>query len=153
MTKRKSSVLTDKQSTYVDAVLQNKSKAQAVKEAGYGASVTSVHVEQSDDVRLALKEAREELAESTQYTRAKCAEMFQEAYDLAKTAAEPAAMIAATKELAKMHGFYEPETIKVQLTQSQASLQHRFRTMSREELLEIAAGRAKVIDGEYTRVS
>jgi phage terminase small subunit len=145
--------LSSKQDKYVSRVLQGKSKSASVKEAGYGKAVTSVTVERSEEVRTALASARSELAESTQITRPQVLEMFQEAYEMAKLSSEPASMISAAKEIGKMLGFYEPETIKVQLTQSQASLQHRYRTMSRQELLEIANGQARLIDGDFTRVS
>lgn len=78
--------------------------------------------------------------------------MLKEAYDMARTAAEPASMVSAAKEIGKMLGFYEPETIRVQLTANQSSLQAKFMVMSDEELLEMAQGKASVVEGEFKRV-
>jgi phage terminase small subunit len=143
------SVLTDKQDKYVEARLDGKSKRQAAITAGYSAAPP----ESSTDVQIALRESRQELSTATQTTRADVLTMFKEAYDMAKLSAEPASMTAAAREIGKMLGFYEPESIKVTLTSDQNALLGKFRGMSREQLAQIAAGSAKVIDGEFTHVS
>lgn len=153
MPRKKGSVLTEKQAAYVEGVLNNKSKAQAVKDAGYGLQTTSVNVEQSEDVKKALAEARSALSTATRMTREDVLDMFKRAYDLAELGGEPSSMVAAAREVGKMLGFYEPERIKVELSMSQARLQDKFAIMSDEQLLEIADGRARIIDGEFTRVS
>ena len=76
-----------------------------------------------------------------------------QAYDTAHMTAEAGNMVAAAREIGKMLGFYEPETIKVEMTMQQAKLKSKFEIMSDEELLEIAEGRARVVDGDYVRLS
>jgi hypothetical protein len=145
-------VLTDKQKNYAEGVLNGKSKAQAVKDAGYK-TVNSTSIEKSQDVQAYLKEARNDLATATKYTRERVLEMFEEAYDMAKLAAEPASMTAAAREIGRMLGFYEATEVKVNLTSEQKLLLGQFRGMSQEELLQIADGKALVIDGEFRRLS
>lgn len=142
---RKKSVLTDKQQTYVENRLDGKSKNASAQAAGYSTPVA----EKSEAVRTALAIARNELSTATQLKRADVLEMLVEAYDMAKLTAESSAMTAAAREIGKMLGFYEPETIKLELTHAQSSMHNRLRMMSDEELLRIASGTARIIDGEY----
>lgn len=134
----------------MEARLDGKSKREAALSAGYA---SPANIEASDDVRTALTHARAELSDATQIKRADVVEMLQEAYHLARSAAEPASMVSAAREIGKMLGFYEPETIKVNLSMDQARLQDKFAVMSDEELLQIAQGKSKIIDGTYTRLS
>lgn len=143
--------LSERQASYVEGRLNNKTKKQSAIEAGYAGVNTTV--ESSEDVATALREARSGLAVATKTTRQDVLEMFKRAFDLAELAAEPASMVASAREIGKMLGFYEPETIRVQMTVDQARLGEKFRSMSREELLEIAEGRARIVEGEFTRVS
>ena len=145
-------VLTEKQNTYVEARLDGKSKTDAAKQAGY--DVTSVQtIEKSEDVKQALSQARSELSSAVQIKRFDVIEMFKEAYDMAKLSAEPGNMVAAAREIGKMLGYYEAEKIKVELSMSQANMQKKFEIMSDEELMEIAEGRARIVEGEYVRLS
>lgn len=150
--KRGESVVTEKQDKYVEARLDGKSKRQAAIDAGY--SVNNVaQIEKSADVRAALEQARSELSTVTQIKRADVIEMLKEAYDMAKLAAEPSSMVSAAKEIGKMLGFYEPETIRIETQRNAGTVQRKLMTMTDEELMEIAEGTAKVIDGEFQRLS
>jgi hypothetical protein len=150
--KRGDSVVTEKQDKYIEARLDGKNKRQASIEAGYNVSGISV-IEKSADVRAALESARAELSSAAQIKRADVIEMLKEAYDMAKLAAEPASMVSAAKEIGKMLGFYEPETIRIESARSANSVQRKLMTMSDEELAEIAEGTATVVDGEFQRLS
>lgn len=143
---RKKSALTEQQIEYVENRLDGKSKAEAAKSAGY--SSTNTNPELSTKVKNALALARSELSTASQIKRADVIEMLMEAYDMAKITAESSAMTAAAREIGKMLGFYEPETIKVELSHGQANMHNRLRMMSDEELLRIASGEAEIIEGE-----
>lgn len=150
--KRGESVVTEKQDKYIEARLDGKSKRQAAIDAGY--SVNNVaQIERSADVRAALEHARSELSTATQIKRADVIEMLKEAYDMAKLAAEPSSMVSAAKEIGKMLGYYEPETIRIETQRNAGTVQRKLMTMTDEELMEIAEGTAKVIDGEFQRLS
>lgn len=148
--RKASAVLNEKQENYVQARLDGYNKTDAAKMAGY--SENNRIVEQSEDVKKALATARAQLSDATMIKRADVIEMFKEAYDMAKMGAEPASMVSAAKEIGKMLGFYEPETIKVQLSQSQEKIQSKLAVMSDEQLLEIIENGGNVVDGEFTRV-
>ncbi len=152
MARPTSAVLTDKQKKYVEGRLDGKSKREAALQAGYTeASVTTITAERSEDVKKALAEARSELSDATQIKRADVVEMFQEAYKMSKKMAEPSSMVAAAREIGRMLGFYEPETIKLEMTDNQKTLQNKLMTMSTEQLLELAA-KNTLIEGEYEHV-
>lgn len=150
--KRGESVVTEKQDKYIEARLDGKSKRQAAIDAGYNVNGVAV-IEKSADVRAALEQARSELSTATQIKRADVIEMLKEAYDMAKLAAEPSSMVSAAKEIGKMLGFYEPETIRIETQRNAGTVQRKLMTMTDEELMEIAEGTAKVIDGEFQRLS
>jgi hypothetical protein len=144
---RKKSILTEKQSDFVEKVLDGASPSAA---AGPNNGTLMMR---SPAVKEYLAKHRSELSSAAQIKRADVLEMLMEAYDAAKTMAEPGNMVAAAREVGKMLGFYEPEQIKVQLTMNQARLKSKFEIMSDDELLQLAEGKATVIDGEYQRLS
>ena len=150
MARVKSSLLTEKQDKYVEARMDGKPKMQAAKEAGY--SIQPTALESSAEVKRSLLAMREELSSATQISRAEVLGYLKEAYEMSKLMAEPATMVSSAREIGKMLGFYEPETIKVQLSQSQQNFQSKLLTMSDADLLAIAQGKATVIDGECVRV-
>lgn len=150
--KRGDSVVTEKQDKYVEARLDGKSKAESARVAGYNVNGVA-QIEKSADVRAALQQARSELSSATQIKRADVIEMFKEAYDMAKLSAEPASMVSAAREIGKMLGLYEPETIKLEASQAGSKIQAKLMIMNDADLLELAEGRAKVVDGEFQRLS
>lgn len=95
-----------------------------------------------------LAEARAEMTNISTMKRIDVMNLFIEAIDMARTLADPAQMINGADKIAKMMGYYAPEVKKIELTTDQNVLQSKFRQMTDEELFEIAAGNAKVIDGE-----
>lgn len=150
MARGKSTVLTDKQHAYAEARLDGKSKNESKRVAGY--SDKNKEVEKSRDVTQYIADRQGELVEMTQIRRVDVLNMLKDAYDMAKQMAEPSTMVSAAKEIGKMLGFYEPETIKVELSTNQSNIQRKLMTMSDEELLRIASGTAKVIEGEAEHV-
>jgi phage terminase small subunit len=146
--------LTEKQKKYVEKRLDGESQAKSALIAGYSDHPSACTTpEKSEKVKQALALARSELSSATQIKRADVIEMLMEAYDMAKLGAEASSMVAAAREIGKMLGFYEPETVKLELTGDQAQLQTRLRTLTDEELLQIAQGQAKVIEGEFQHIS
>ena len=139
--------MTPKQKAFAEAALDGVPKTTAAKQAGYQ------NPPKSKEVAAYVQAARQELQSTTQIKRAEVLEMLVRSYELAELAGEPATMVSAAREIGKMLGYYEPETIKLELSSNQARLKSKFTSMSDEELLEIAEGNAKVIDGEFTRLS
>jgi hypothetical protein len=139
--------LTEKQTDFAEKVLDGMAPSTA---AGPNNGTLMMR---SPAVKEYLAQHRAELSSATQINRSDVLEMLMEAYDAAKITSEPGNMVAAAREIGKMLGFYEPEQIKLQLTTNQARLKSKFEIMSDEELLQLADGKATVIDGEYQRLS
>jgi len=74
--------------------------------------------------------------------------MFMEAISMARTMADPANMINGADKIAKMLGYYAPETKKIELTMDQGRLHDKIRQLSDQELMELASSTAKVVEGE-----
>jgi phage terminase small subunit len=72
-------------------------------------------------------------------SRKKVMDMLVEAYDAAKILEEPASMVSAAREIGKMCGYYEPVTIKHQVTHDGKIVTERLNTMDDDQLLEFIA--------------
>ena len=146
-------VLTAKQEAYVEARGNGNSKSTSASLAGYANASGATAAESSEDVQKALKEIRSNLQTATKINREEVVFMLQRAYHMAESLEEPSSMVAAAREIGKMLGFYEPEKIKLELSQDQARLQKKYEIMSDAELLDIINGTTTVVDGEFSHVS
>lgn len=147
MARRKSAVLTEKQSIYVDNIMEGKSKSEAARAAG-NLPTNSNAIERSKAVQEALKAARSELEDISTIRRIDVLEGIMEAIDMGRTLAEPSTMIAGWKEIAKIMGYYAPETKRIELSTDQANVQKKLEMMSDQELLEMLQKRSMLIDIE-----
>lgn len=127
--------------------MEGATESEAMRAAGYHPSNAS-NVMRKEEVQDMLAEARAEVEDLTTIKRLDVLNIFMEAIDMARTLADPGQMINGADKVAKMMGYYAPEKRLVELSVGQNVLQAKFQQMTDEELLEIAAGRAKVVDGE-----
>ena len=145
---RKSSiVIEDQHKLFADMLSEGKSKAEEARVAGYNPSNVDVVMRQ-EEVQNYLQEARQEIEDVSTLRRVDVLNLFLEAIDMARIQADPSQMINGADKVAKMMGYYAPETLKLEVEQNSKSLQNKFRQLSDAELYEIAAGKAKVIEGE-----
>lgn len=145
---RKSSiVIEDQHKLFADMLSEGKSKSEAARIAGYNPSNVDTVMRQ-EEVQAYLQEARQEIEDVSTLRRVDVLNLFLEAIDMARIQADPSQMINGADKVAKMMGYYAPETLKLEVEQNSKSLQHKFRQLSDAELYEIAAGKAKVIEGE-----
>lgn len=145
---RKSSiVIEDQQKLFADMLSEGKSKAEAARVAGYHPSNVDTVMRQ-EEVQMYLQEARQEIQDVSTLRRVDVLNLFLEAIDMARIQADPSQMINGADKVAKMMGYYAPETLRLEVEQNSKSLQNKFRQLSDAELYEIAAGKAKVIEGE-----
>jgi len=146
---RKPSVVIDeKRKVVADAILEGHSPSDALRAAGYHPNNVG-NVMRQEDVQQYLAEARSEIQDMTTIKRLDVLNIFIEAIDMARTLADPAQMINGAKEVGKMMGFYEPETLKLELGgATSAAMATKFKQLTDEELYEIASRRAKTIEGE-----
>lgn len=140
-------MVNEKQKVFADLIMEGNSKSAAARGAGYHpGNVDSVM--RQEEVQQYLAEARQELAEVSTLRRVDVMNIFLEAINMARTMADPAQMINGADKVAKMMGYYAPETLKLEVETNSKTLANKFRQLSDAELYEIASNRAKVIDGE-----
>lgn len=145
---RKPSVIIEEQrKVFADVLMESGSKSKAARAAGYHPSNVD-NVMRQEDVQEYLQEARSQIEDVSTLRRVDVMNIFLEAIDMARTLADPGQMINGADKVAKMMGYYAPETLKLEVEQNSKALTNKFRQLSDAELYEIAAGRAKVIDGE-----
>lgn len=150
-TRPKSSLLTDKQEVYVDARASGLKVKDAMTAAGMKPNDgTGNALEKHPGIREALSAEYRKNAYMLGLTRDKVLEGMLEAIDQAKIIADPLTQIAGWREIAKICGFYAPEVKKIEISGSSKTVLDRMRSMSDEELLQIAE--ADVIDVESSRV-
>jgi phage terminase small subunit len=135
--------LTAKQERFVAEYLVDGNGTQAALRSGYSARTARVIAYENllkPAVRTALQARQGVIARQVDLTRQDVLAGLLEAVALARQQANPAGMIAGLREIAKMCGYYAPETKKVGLTVEQDSLRAKYEVMSDEELLAIIAG-------------
>lgn len=101
-----------------------------------------------------VEEAREELAKKYNVSKERVVRGMVDAIERARIFGEPNTEINGWKELSKMHGYYEPVTRRIEISQDQAALQRQIESMSRDDLLALANGKdnSMLIEGEYVEV-
>ena len=145
--REKSAVVDAKQKTFADLVMEGHSESAAARAAGYHPA-SAKNVMRQEEVQQYLTEARREVSDVTTIKRLDVLNIFMEAIDMARTLADPSQMINGADKVAKMMGFYAPETLKLEVETNSRALSSRFKQLSDAELFEIAAGKAKVVEGE-----
>lgn len=136
-----------KQQAFADAIVTGHTKVDAARAAGYHPATAS-NVMRQEEIQLLVNEARSEMRSISTIKRLDVLDIFIEAIDMARTLADPAQMINGAREVGRMMGFYEPETIKIEHSMAHGVMATKFKAMTDEELYEIASQKAKHISGE-----
>ncbi len=133
--------MTPKQLRFVEEYSLDHNGAGAAVRAGFApnsARVTASRLLAKANVAEAVAVRESEAAKSMNMTRARVLEALQDAFDKARQASDPKAMVAAAREIAKVCGFYAPERRKVEVTSAGArAMMARLEAMSDEELLAV----------------
>lgn len=145
--REKSAVVDAKQKLFADLVMEGHSESAAARASGYHPA-NARNVMRQEEVQGYLAEARREVGDLTTMKRLDVLNVFMEAIDMARTLADPCQMINGADKIAKMMGYYAPETLKLEIEGNTKALSAKFKGLSDAELYEIAAGRATVIEGE-----
>ena len=144
---RKPSIVNPRHKVVADAIMEGASPSDAVRAAGYHPGNAS-NVMRSEDIQQMLDESRAEIVDATSLKRLDVLELFLEAIQMARIQADPCQMINGADKIAKMMGFYAPEVKRLEISGDNANLHNKLRGLTDAELVELAAGRAKVIEGE-----
>jgi len=92
-----------------------------------------------------IEKRREDYRIRMKLTREDVAEVFSDAINMARFMSEPSTMIMGAREVGKMLGYYEPEVIKVQMSDSAVSLQDQLKVLTDAELYALLAEQEKLV--------
>jgi phage terminase small subunit len=123
---------------FAEQISLGRSKSDAARLAGYHPANVD-NLMRHDEVQEYLAKARATTTELTTIKRLDVLNVFLEAITLARNLADPSQMIAGAREIGKMMGFYEPETVRVEMSAEHAVIAAKFREMSDEALYELAS--------------
>lgn len=148
--KRRQRELSKQQAIYVAARERGGNREQSAILAGYPAGQEAgKQVEKSELVQAELAKARTEMVASSGITKEQVVNGMMEAAEMAKTMADPQAMVRAWSELGKLLGHYAPEIKKV-VHGLDAESRDAIRRLDDTELHKLAKGR--IIDSTATEV-
>ena len=132
--------LTEKQKLYAVARARGESVPNAMAQAGYNEQVSyGYRLDKMPNVQALIRQEQALYAAAAQIDRKKVIDMQLEAYELARTMAEPATMVSAAREIGKICGLYEPKKVEVNFNGRVQHEIHRFEAMSDAELLDVLA--------------
>lgn len=140
-------VLEEKRKVFADVLIETGNKSQAARSAGYKPNEVD-SVMRQEDIQEYIQEARDQIEDISTLRRVDVLNIFMEAIGMARTLADPSQMINGADKVAKMMGYYAPETLKLEVENNSKNLTNKLRQLSDAELYEIAASRATVIEGE-----
>lgn len=140
----KTSELTPKQERFATAYAQHHNASLACREAGYSAhgrsaSVTGTRLLADVCVLERIQALEAAAADELGVSRQRFLYELQEAAALAKSKGDPAAMVAAWREIGKACGFYTVQPIRVDLNVQGTVDMDRYNLMTDTELLKIIA--------------
>lgn len=137
-----STVLTAKQTRFIDEYLVDANGTQAAIRAGYGALgarvaahrlLTNVAISSAIEARQRVDAARLSLDRNRVLTG------LLEAVEMAREQRNPAGMIAGLREIGKLMGLYAPERVKMAVDDGQTADLRRLEGMSDEALVALIA--------------
>lgn len=135
--------LTPRQERFVSEYIVCGNGTEAARRAGYSERTARQIASQNLsklDIQAAIEAARRREADYWQLQKHDVISALLDAVKLAKEQMNPGAMIRGYVEIAKLLGYYAPETVKVELTDDMERLRAKFAGMSDEELLLLAQG-------------
>jgi hypothetical protein len=125
---------------FVQEYLVDRNGAAAAVRAGYSSKTArqiAYELLTRPDVAEAVRVGEAEIAANAQVTRAAVMQGFQEAIELGRARADPAAMIAGWREIAKMCGYYAPERKTIELSTAALAVSAQFEEMTDAELANL----------------
>lgn len=145
--------LTDKQKLFIKHWAAGDSILGAAYQAGYSDSGQMAYRMVHDPAILKLyNEEKKKYEASVGMTRERVMNGLVEAIDMARTMADPNAMVAGWREVGKMCGYYAPVSVKVDVSVTDNTAYGRLNRMSDAELLELAKKDRLTIDVEAKEV-
>jgi hypothetical protein len=134
------SQMNPRQRLFARAYALHHNASQAAREAGYSAgcaSVTGTRLLANARVADAVEALEAAAADALGVTRQSVLDALVEAFDLARLNADPASMIAASRELARVCGFYPANRVKLDVAVTADVDVNRMNRLSDAELAAI----------------
>jgi len=132
---------------FIQNVALGMTQTQAARSAGYAFPTVEGHqLMKRPEVVAAIREEQGKYEHKANMSRKKVMDGLLEAVDIARTMSEPASMVAAWREVAKICGYYAPETKQINLSINGAVQVSQIENMSDEELVKA------ILEGESVRV-
>lgn len=148
-------LLTARQQRFVEIYATERCGTQAAIGAGYtarpaAAAVTASRLLRKPNVQAALQAQEARIADQMEVDRQRVVSELLKAVEMAREKADPMAMIAGWREIAKICGLYAPAKVEmgVSVDTAGAAELRRLEAMSDEELGLIAAGQGGVVGVE-----
>jgi len=135
--------MTPKQARFIAEYAVDGNGAGAAVRAGYApgsAKVTACRLLTQANVREALQASQQATARRLELDRQRVLDGILEAIELARVRADCHAQIRGWAEIAKLMGYYAPETRRVDLSAEGRGRMARLEGMKDEELLALAVG-------------
>jgi hypothetical protein len=135
--------LTSKQALFVANYALCNNAAEAARLAGYSAKtarVTGPENLSKPAVKAALETRQAVFREELRVTKHDVIAGILSAIQMAREQQNPAAIIGGWVQLAKLCGFYEPDTVRIEMTGEGRRLQAEYAAMPDAQLLAIIAG-------------
>lgn len=130
--------LTDQQRLFVKFWAQGESILSASLKAGYSDNGTYAYrMVYMPNILAEYQREKDAFERDSGMTRKKVIEGFLEGIDMAKTMAEPSSVIAGWREVGRMCGYYEPVTIKHQVSVEGKLMVDKMEKLSDQELLDL----------------
>lgn len=145
--------LTDKQKLFVKKWAAGDTIAGASYHAGYCDNGRMGYAMARDPAIIKLyNEEKQAFERAVGMSRERVMNGLEEAIDMARTLADPQAMVAGWREIGKMCGYYAPLQVKVDVNINDNSAYARLSRMSDAELLALAEKDKLVLDVEAVEV-
>ena len=125
----------------------------SIPRASECANVSSpYYILKKPNVIAAREQLRVSMRGRTDFTREDVIAGMKEGIDLAKIIADPMAMVAGWREIAKLQGYDKESVINININGNAAQVQRQIQGMSTARLLELS-GDSQILDGDFYEIS
>lgn len=143
--------LTSKQIRWIDEYLIDFNGAAAAVRAGYSHKCARSIAHENltkPDIQAVLQTRQADMAKELQITRQGVIRGLLDAVDMGRVQQNPAAMVGALREVAKILGFFAPEVKRVELSATQSRIYQDFAGWSDAQLVDAIAASSAVASAQ-----
>lgn len=145
--------LTEQQRMFVDQIIKGSSPVVAARVAGYNhPDRQGYEIVKGKKVSQAIAYLHKQHEKAADMDRRKVMDGFKEAIDMARLQADAGNMISGWREIAKLCGYYAPETKKIDINISAKRVIDKLETLSDSDLLDMIEDSQNIIEGEAYEV-